>query len=93
MDYNNNTKVLKRLFNTYTIKHLKKILLSVFFSVVLAASTASIAWLLDPAIEKIFINKDKTLILVIPILIILAFVAKGGSLYLAKITMIKVFHL
>ena len=90
MDYNNNTKVLKRLFNTYTIKHLKKILLSVFFSVVLAASTASIAWLLDPAIEKIFINKDKTLILVIPILIILAFVAKGGSLYLAKITMIKV---
>ena len=90
MDYQNNIEVLKRLFNTYTKKHLNKIFLSVFFSVILAGSTASIAWLLDPAIEKIFINKDKTLILVIPILIILAFVAKGGSLYLAKVTMIKV---
>ena len=90
MDYNNNIEVLKRLFNTYTKKHLKKIFLSVFFSIILAASTASIAWLLDPAIEKIFVNKDKTLIIVIPIFIILAFIFKGGSLYLAKVTMIKV---
>ncbi len=90
MNYNDNITVLKRLFKTYTKKHLKKILLSVFFSVILAGSTASIAWLLDPAVEKIFINKDKTLILLIPVFIILAFIAKGGSLYLAKITMIKV---
>tara|TARA_Y100000816_G_C26088134_1_gene574544 strand:- start:18 stop:1769 length:1752 start_codon:yes stop_codon:yes gene_type:complete len=89
-NYNDNIQVLKRLFNTYTRKHLKKILLSVFFSVILALSTASIAWLLDPAIEKIFVNKDKALILTIPILIIVAFIAKGGSLYLAKVTMIKV---
>ena len=90
MDYNNNIEVLKRLFNTYTKKHLKKIFLSVFFSLILAGSTASIAWLLDPAIEKIFVNKDKTLIFIIPIFIIFAFIAKGGSLYLAKVTMIKV---
>ena len=90
MDYNNNIEVLKRLFNTYTKKHLKKIFLSVFFSLILASSTASIAWLLDPAIEKIFVNKDKTLIFIIPIFIIFAFIAKGGSLYLAKVTMIKV---
>ena len=89
-NYNDNIQVLKKLFNTYTRKHLKKILLSVFFSVILALSTASIAWLLDPAIEKIFVNKDKALILTIPILIIVAFIAKGGSLYLAKVTMIKV---
>ena len=90
MDYNNNIEVLKRLFNTYTKKHLKKIFLSVFFSLILASSTALIAWLLDPAIEKIFVNKDKTLIFIIPIFIIFAFIAKGGSLYLAKVTMIKV---
>ncbi len=90
MDYQNNIEVLKRLFNTYTKKHLKKIFLSAFFSLILAGSTASIAWLLDPAIDKIFIDKDETLILVIPILIIFAFCTKGGSLYLAKVTMIKV---
>ena len=55
-----------------------------------AGSTSSIAYLLDPAIKKIFIEKDQTLIFVIPILIITAFAAKGISLYLAKILMIGV---
>ncbi len=83
-------EILIRLFNNYTRKYLNKIFLSVFFSIIVAGSTSSIAWLLDPAIDKIFINKDKTLMLVIPILIILAFSMKGASLYLAKITMISV---
>ena len=65
MDYNNNLDLLKRLFSTYTKKHLNKIYLSVFFSILVAASTSSIAWLLDPAIKKIFIEKDQTLMLII----------------------------
>ena len=62
--------------------------MSVFFSVLVAASTASIAWLLDPA-KKIFIEKDQTLIFLIPIAIIIAFSLKGVSLYFAKIILIK----
>ena len=81
---------LKRLFNDYTKKYLKKIIFSVFLSIIVAGSTASIAWLLDPAIEKIFIEKDKTLILIIPVLIIIAFTTKGLSLYFAKAIMIGV---
>ena len=81
---------LKRLYNDYTNKFLKKILLSVFFSVIVAGSTSAIAWLLDPAIEKIFIEKDQTLILLIPLAIIIAFTAKGCSLYCAKMIMINV---
>jgi ATP-binding cassette, subfamily B, bacterial MsbA len=84
------TEILKRLFFEYTNKHIKKIFLSVFFSILVAGSTSSIAYLLDPAIKKIFIEKDQTLIFVIPILIITAFAAKGISLYLAKILMIGV---
>ena len=82
--------ILKRLFFDYTVKHLKKISLSAFFAVLVAGSTASIAYLLDPAIKKIFIEKDQTLIFVIPILIIVAFMTKGLSLYFAKILMIDV---
>tara|TARA_B110001452_G_scaffold114347_1_gene94867 strand:- start:8007 stop:9746 length:1740 start_codon:yes stop_codon:yes gene_type:complete len=82
--------ILKRLFFEYTQKHLKKIVLSVFFSLLVAGSTSSIAYLLDPAIEKIFIEKDQTLILIIPILIIVAFTTKGLSLYIAKVLMIGV---
>ena len=50
-----NTEVIKRLYNDYTKKFISKIILSVFFSLLVAGSTASIAWLLDPAIKKIFI--------------------------------------
>ena len=85
-----NFEIIKRLFKTYTKNYLNKILLSVFFSLLVAASTSSIAWLLDPAIEKIFIEKNQTLILIIPGFIILAFATKGISMYLAKVIMIGV---
>ena len=85
-----NVNILKRLYQDYTSKFLKKILISVFFSVLLAGSTASIAYLLDPAIKKIFLEKDQTLILIIPALIIIAFAVKGLSLYIAKVLMIGV---
>ena len=86
----NKTTILKRLYNDYTKKYIKQILLAIFFSLLVAGSTSSIAWLLDPAIEKIFIQKDQSLLLVIPVLIVLAFTTKGVSLYLAKIMMINV---
>ena len=85
-----NIEILKRLYREYTKKYLSKILLALLFSLVLAGSTSSIAYLLDPAIEKIFINKDRSLILIIPIFIVIAFAAKGISLYAAKVIMIGI---
>ena len=87
-----NFQIIKRLFKTYTKSYVNKILISVFFSLLVAGSTSSIAWLLDPAIEKIFVEKDQSLILIIPGLIILAFATKGISMYLAKVIMIGVAH-
>jgi subfamily B ATP-binding cassette protein MsbA len=86
----NNKQILGRLYNDYTKKFLSKIIIAAFFSILIAGSTSSIAWLLDPAIKKIFIEKNQTLIFIIPILIIVAFTTKGISLYIAKITMIGV---
>ena len=85
-----NLQILKRLYFDYTHKFLNKILISVFFSLIVAGSTSLIAFLLDPAIKKIFIDKDETLIFLIPTFIIITFATKGISLYLAKSTMIKV---
>ena len=72
-----NSEILRRLYIDYTRKYLNKILLALIFSIVLAGSTSSIAYLLDPAIEKIFLNKDRSLIYVIPFFIIIAFAEKG----------------
>ena len=86
----NNLDILKRLFKDYTKKFRYKILLSIFFTVLVAASTSSIAYLLDPAIKKLFVEKNQTLLLIIPLFIVFAFAMKGTSLYLARTTMISV---
>ena len=85
-----NIDILKRLYKDYTSKFLNKILLAVFFSIIVATSTSAIAWLLDPAIKKLFIEKDQKLIFTIPIAIIIAFATKGISLYFAKTILIGV---
>ena len=83
-------EIIKRLYNDYVNRYLKKIFLALIFSIVIAGSTASVAWLLDPAIKKIFVEKNKEFMLLIPIAIMAAFAIKGISLYLVRTTMIKV---
>ncbi len=85
-----NKEIFKRLYKQYTKKYLNKILISAVLSIILAASTSSVAYLLDPAIKELFINKSETLIFVIPLLIIIAFFVKGISLYSARLIMIGV---
>jgi len=85
-----NIEILKRLYKDYTSKFLKKILIAVFFSIIVATSTSAIAWLLDPAIKKLFIERDQKLLFIIPMAIILSFAAKGISLYFAKTILISV---
>jgi len=84
--------ILKRLYKDYTKNYVNKIFYSFVLSILVAGSTSLIAYLLDPAIKKIFIEKDQTLIYLIPIVIIVAFAAKGTSLYFARSIMIKVAH-
>ena len=86
----NDREIYKRLFRDYSKKYLDKIFLAAFFSIIVAASTSAIAWLLDPAIKKLFLDKDQSLIFIIPMAIIVAFSAKGISLYFAKTTMISI---
>ncbi len=85
-----NLELLLSLYKKYTSKYLGKIFLSIFFSALVAGSTALIAYLLDPAIEKIFIEKNERLMVLIPIVILFAFTVKGTSLYLAKYLLIQV---
>ncbi len=86
----NDISILKRLYHSYTKKYLRNILISIFFTILLAGSTSSVAYLLDPAIKQLFIEQKQSLIYVIPGFIVLAFTIKGGSLYIAKVIMIRV---
>ena len=91
MKFDKLKKILLRLFNSYIKKHLNKLMLSLLLSLFVAGSTGAIAWLLDPAIKKIFIDQDQTMILLIPVAIALSFSIKGGSLYAARSILIMFF--
>ena len=86
----NKIQIIKHLYKTYTKKYLKNIFIAFLFSILLAGSTSSVAYLLDPAIKNLFVEQDQSMIILIPCLIVLAFAVKGASLYLAKLMMIGV---
>tara|TARA_B100001093_G_scaffold511044_1_gene578113 strand:+ start:436 stop:2178 length:1743 start_codon:yes stop_codon:yes gene_type:complete len=90
MEFKELIAILKRLYKEYVRKHLNKILLALVLSIVVAGSTAGIAWLLDPAVKKIFIEQNRIFAWSIPVLIVVAFSSKGLSLYFARINIIRV---
>ena len=82
--------IIRRLYDEYIRFHLKIIFLCLILSIIVAASSSATAWLLDPAVKKIFIDKDQTLAWLIPLAIIVAFASKGLSLYFARLNILKV---
>ena len=90
MKFENLKKILFRLFSQYVKKHIRSLVLALLLSFGVAGGTAAIAWLLDPAIKKIFIEQDRTMMLLIPIAIVAAFTIKGSSLYFARSILIKI---
>ena len=88
MKLNEVITIVKRLYREYTKKYLGRIIVALTLSVVVAGSTSAIAWLLDPAVKKIFIDQDKTFAIFIPILVVFAFAGKGISLYFARLIVI-----
>ena len=90
MKFNEIKLILIRLYKEYVKKHIKRIIVALVLSILVAGSTSGIAWLLDPAVKKIFIEKDRTLAWLIPLLIIVSFSTKGLSLYFARMNIIRV---
>ena len=90
MNFSEVKKVLIRLFDKYVRKHFKMLILALVLSLLVAGSTGAIAWLLDPAIKKIFVDQDKTMMFLIPVAIVLSFTIKGASLYSARTILINI---
>ena len=76
------TQILNRLFKDSIRPYSFKLLSSLFFMVIIALSTGATAWLLDPAIDKIFLEKDESMLLLIPIAIILTLFVKSIATYI-----------
>jgi len=82
--------VIKRVFRSYIKKYIPELSLTFIFILITSAATAATAWLLDPAIKEIFENKNKLMLYVIPVAIVIAFTIKALSIFLTRIITIKV---
>ena len=76
------TQILKRLFRDSIKPYSLRLFSSLFFMVIIALCTGATAWLLDPAIDKIFLDKDETMLLLIPIAIILTLLIKSIATFI-----------
>ena len=85
-----NKEIALRIFKTQIRKYYKEIAIIFLFVILTASMTALTAWLLDPAIKKIFIEKDKTMLVIIPIAIVLTFLLKSLGIFIVRMTTIKV---
>lgn len=88
MKIQNSTKrLLYRIFQNYIRKHNKKLFISFFCMIIVSATTAINAWMMQPVLDDIFIKKDERLILIIPLVILLIAILKGFSSYFQSILM------
>ena len=82
--------LIKRIFKTQVRRYLSQILIIFLFILVSAGATAGVAWLLDPAIKKIFVEKNTKLLFIIPALIVFAFMLKSIATYIIRVKTIKI---
>ena len=76
------SQILARLFRDSIRPYASRLVSSLFFMIIIALSTGATAWLLDPAIDKIFLEKDESMLLLIPIAIILTLLIKSVATYI-----------
>ena len=82
-----NYYILSRIFENYVKKHSRKLIISIICMIIVSATTALNAWMMQPVLDDIFIDKNESLILIIPLAILLIAVVKGISSYIQSVLM------
>ena len=82
-----NYYILSRIFENYVNKHSRKLIISIICMIIVSATTALNAWMMQPVLDDIFIDKNESLILIIPLAILLIAVVKGISSYIQSVLM------
>ncbi len=83
-------QLIKRIYKTQIKKYIPDLIIVVLFMILHGAATAAVAWLLDPAIKKIFLEKDQVMLFLIPAAIVVTFMIKSLSLYFTRIQSINI---
>lgn len=87
INYESTSYLLKRITKEYISSHWRTFALSIALMVVIAGTTSFHAWLIKPALDKVFVEKDHFWLVWIPIVVLLVTIVKGTATYFQLLTM------
>lgn len=87
IDYNGTIYLAKRITREYIIPNWKTFAVSVSLMLVIAGTTSLNAWLIKPALDSVFVDKNTNALVIIPLVVLIVTVVKGFSTYFQLLTM------
>ncbi len=87
INYNSTLFLIKRIFKEYIKPHWKILSISIVLMLVIAGTTSFHAWLIKPALDSVFVEKDYHALIYIPIIVIIVTAIKGFATYFQLLTM------
>ena len=86
-NYNSTPYLIKRI-SIETIKpHWKMLIVSIILMIVIAGTTSFHAWLIKPALDSVFVEKDYHALIYIPIVVLIVTAVKGFATYFQLLSM------
>ena len=79
--------VFKRLLRELILPHGKKLGLALICMAIAASMTAMLAWLMEPVINQIFVNKNAVLLVPVAGAVFVSFIVRGAMTYAHKYIM------
>jgi len=73
--------LVKRLIKEHVRPYFGKLLLAAICMAIVAAATAGNAWLMQPVLDEVFLNKNTKLLLLVPIAVMTIAIVKGLASY------------
>jgi subfamily B ATP-binding cassette protein MsbA len=87
INYDSTWYLAKRITQEYIFPHWKTFMVSISLMLVIAATTSLNAWLIKPALDSVFVEKNTNALIIIPIVVLIITVVKGFSTYFQLLTM------
>ena len=87
LNYKDNLYLTKRLFKTYVFPYKFKFFLSILLMFVVAGTTGAHAYLVKPALDEVFVNKNTGVLVIIPVIIMGITVIKAMATYFQMLLM------
>ena len=87
INYESTKYLVKRIFKECVVIHWKTFLITIGLMIVIAGTTSFHAWLIKPALDKVFVQKDQFWLIWIPVIVLLVTVIKGFATYFQLFTL------